>query len=192
MAVTLLGMQLRLQSSLHHRQPVPQPPHPPRPTALQLSTLDRSTLLDTTTMSTATTLLRHRLSSQSECRHLPRCVPSNGHSSTTASKPVRFITAFPNGNTGALVYFVPADNQTLGAELNAATVTSVRQEFNQSGITGQLSLNGDATFGVTLSKFEVAGSRAYFSRGCPYSPRLCRVGWHRLPLDLQLHPWSIQ
>ncbi|ORX37141.1 hypothetical protein BD324DRAFT_650750 [Kockovaella imperatae] len=81
--------------------------------------------------------------------------------------PSRFITAFPHGNNGALVYFVPLNsthsnspsnasgNSTLhttalGATLNFSSVSSVNQEYNQTGVTGEISVSADLQFGVTL------------------------------------------
>ena len=77
-------------------------------------------------------------------------------SSSSSSTPSRFITAFPDGNNGALVYFVPVNGTTnssaLGATLNLDSVQSVQQADNQTGITGEVSVSGDLQFGVTLSK----------------------------------------
>ena len=71
----------------------------------------------------------------------------------TTGAPSRFITAFPDGNTGALVYFVPVNaSAAIGATLDYGSVKSVVQGMNQTGVTGNLSLSGDVNFGVTLSE----------------------------------------
>ncbi|WWD19585.1 hypothetical protein CI109_104046 [Kwoniella shandongensis] len=74
--------------------------------------------------------------------------------SSSSSAPSRFIAAFPSGNTGALVYFVPLNSSnstsTLGTSLDLSTVTSVSQANNQTGLSGNLSFSGDLQFGVTL------------------------------------------
>lgn len=75
-------------------------------------------------------------------------------------RPVRFITAFPKGNTGALVYFVPVSKtRRLGAELNVESLTSVRGDYSQTGVVGEVSLDGDVEFGVTLSRPKSVASR---------------------------------
>lgn len=74
-------------------------------------------------------------------------------SSTTSTKPVRFITAFPNGNTGAMVYFLPVGDGTLGAQLDLGSLASVSQDNNQTGITGNFTLTGDADFGVSIRAY---------------------------------------
>ncbi|WVR07732.1 hypothetical protein IAU60_004775 [Kwoniella sp. DSM 27419] len=88
--------------------------------------------------------------------------------SASTSAPSRFILAFPRGNTGALVYFVPLNQSSnattssssgdstnstssgLGATLDLGSVTSVTQDNNQTGLTGTLSVSADLEFGVTL------------------------------------------
>ncbi|KAK8853168.1 hypothetical protein IAR55_003869 [Kwoniella newhampshirensis] len=74
--------------------------------------------------------------------------------SSSTSEPSRFIAAFPNGNTGALVYFIPVNSSNsttaLGTTLDLGTVASVSQANNQTGLSGNLSFSGDLTFGVTL------------------------------------------
>jgi hypothetical protein len=76
-------------------------------------------------------------------------------SSSSSSAPSRFITAFPNGNTGALVYFVPLNTSSssspLGTTLDLASVRSYSSTDNQTGLQGNISVSGDLTFGVTLS-----------------------------------------
>jgi len=78
-------------------------------------------------------------------------------SSSSSSAPSRFIAAFPNGNTGALVYFVPSSsdasgNATLGASLTNGSLKSYEGSNNQTGIEGEISVSADLTFGVTLSE----------------------------------------
>ncbi|GFZ48643.1 hypothetical protein JCM24511_06392 [Saitozyma sp. JCM 24511] len=74
--------------------------------------------------------------------------------SSSVYKPSRFITAFPNGNTGALVYFVPLNTTSnpspLGTTLNFSSVHSVSGASNQTGLQGEVSVSGDLEFGVTL------------------------------------------
>ncbi|KAK4689008.1 hypothetical protein P7C73_g1082, partial [Tremellales sp. Uapishka_1] len=67
----------------------------------------------------------------------------------STSSPSRFITAFPQGNTGALVYFIP-QNGTLSTTLNFTSVTSVNDTYGQVGLTGDLDVSSDLAFGVTL------------------------------------------
>ncbi|BEJ02476.1 hypothetical protein CcaverHIS631_0702710 [Cutaneotrichosporon cavernicola] len=66
---------------------------------------------------------------------------------TVTESPVRFITAFPAGNTGALAYFHPLHG-TLGVSLTS--VGSVVHDDGQRGIVGQLSFRGDARLGLTV------------------------------------------
>ena len=77
-------------------------------------------------------------------------------SSSSSSKPSRFIAAFPNGNTGALVYFVPGSgsgsNASLGASLQEGSLKSYQARDNQTGIQGDISVSADLSFGVTLSE----------------------------------------
>lgn len=87
----------------------------------------------------------------------------------SSSEPTRFLLAFPNGNTGAVVYFVPtagnnetsatAENSTsiqnstgLGATLDLASLQSISGSNNQTGIQGDLSVSEDFEFGVTISE----------------------------------------
>ena len=75
----------------------------------------------------------------------------------STSAPSRFITAFPNGNTGALVYFVPGNGSStpLGTTLDFSSVKSVNGSFNQTGISGNLSMSSDSQLGVTLSESRI-------------------------------------
>jgi hypothetical protein len=79
------------------------------------------------------------------------------------------LLASPNGNTGAVVYFIPVStndtstggnstsNSTgLGATLNSSTLQSVSGSDNQTGIQGELSISEDSHFGVTISKSIIA------------------------------------
>ena len=104
------------------------------------------------------------------CRPSPsrRCTLTGRGSSESA--PARFITAFPNGNTGTLIYFVPlnsgsgnstgggngtltnSSSSALGASLQDGTLQSYSGTDNQTGITGQMSISGDLQFGVTISQ----------------------------------------
>ena len=71
-----------------------------------------------------------------------------------STSPSRFIAAFPNGNTGAMVYFLPrTTNTTLGVTLDYSSVKSVNSTNNQTGVSGSLSISNDVQFGVTLSAF---------------------------------------
>jgi hypothetical protein len=88
---------------------------------------------------------------------------------SSSTDPTRFLLAFPNGNTGAVVYFVPtatghdnastADNSTtgknttgLGATLVNGSLVSVAGADSQAGIQGELSISEDFEFGVTISE----------------------------------------
>jgi len=85
-------------------------------------------------------------------------------SKSSSSEPTRFLLASPNGNTGAVVYFVPLSNNDtaegnstanstgLGATLDASSLESISGENNQTGIQGELSISEDFDFGVTISK----------------------------------------
>ncbi|ORY33496.1 hypothetical protein BCR39DRAFT_520445 [Naematelia encephala] len=76
--------------------------------------------------------------------------------SSSPYAPARFVTAFPNGNTGAAVYFIPRNttansNSTLGVTLDPTSVKSYLASIdNQTGIQGDVSVSGDLEFGVTL------------------------------------------
>jgi hypothetical protein len=63
---------------------------------------------------------------------------------------VRFITAFPAGNTGALAYFHPLSH-SLGVTLK--NVSSVSHDDGQCGVAGELSFSGDAGLGLTVRKY---------------------------------------
>jgi hypothetical protein len=88
-------------------------------------------------------------------------------SKSSAADPTRFLVASPNGNTGAVVYFVPVSNNGtsggnstvtsntttgLGATLVNSTLQSVSGDNNQTGVQGELSISEDFDFGVTISK----------------------------------------
>jgi hypothetical protein len=88
-------------------------------------------------------------------------------SKSSATDPTRFLVASPNGNTGAVVYFVPVSNNGtsesnstvtsntttgLGATLVNSTLQSISSDNNQTGIQGELSISEDFDFGVTISK----------------------------------------
>jgi hypothetical protein len=88
-------------------------------------------------------------------------------SKSSATDPTRFLVASPNGNTGAVVYFVPVSNNAtsegnstvssntttgLGATLVNSTLQSISGGNNQTGIQGELSISEDFDFGVTISK----------------------------------------
>lgn len=77
---------------------------------------------------------------------------------SSATAPNRFITAFANGNTGALVYFIPAgDNSTsLGTTLEEGSLASYQADYNQTGLQGNIVVSSNLTFGVTLSECESA------------------------------------
>jgi hypothetical protein len=73
---------------------------------------------------------------------------------TNSTSTTRLITAFPNGNTGALVYLLPYgatdENHTVAASLLPEELSSVAGDYNQTGVTGQITLDTDTQFGVTL------------------------------------------
>lgn len=84
-------------------------------------------------------------------------------SKSSTTDPTRFLLASPNGNTGAVVYFVPVSNSStesdltsnstgLGATLDSSTLQSVSGDNNQTGIQGELNISEDFDFGVTISK----------------------------------------
>jgi hypothetical protein len=88
-------------------------------------------------------------------------------SKSSAADPTRFLVASPNGNTGAVVYFVPVSNNGssgqnstttssstigLGASLVDSTLQSISGDNNQTGIQGELSISDDFDFGVTISE----------------------------------------
>ena len=88
-------------------------------------------------------------------------------SKSSLTDPTRFLVASPNGNTGAVVYFVPVSNNDtsegnstvtsnttsgLGASLVNSTLQSISGDNNQTGIQGELSISEDFDFGVTISK----------------------------------------
>jgi Na+-translocating ferredoxin:NAD+ oxidoreductase RnfG subunit len=88
-------------------------------------------------------------------------------SKSSSTDPTRFLVASPNGNTGAVVYFVPVSNNGtsegnstvtsntttgLGATLVNSTLQSVSGDNNQTGVQGELSISEDFDFGVTISK----------------------------------------
>ena len=91
-------------------------------------------------------------------------------SKSSATDPTRFLVASPNGNTGAVVYFLPvSSNETsggnstgifntttgIGATLVNSTLESISSDNNQTGIQGELSISEDFDFGVTISKFSL-------------------------------------
>lgn len=52
------------------------------------------------------------------------------------------------------MYFVPADfNSTVTASLDKSSVKSFRDADEQRGVEGDLKLDNDVRFGVTLSEF---------------------------------------
>jgi hypothetical protein len=70
-----------------------------------------------------------------------------------SASPARFILAFPRGNTGIATYFVPSNPSTpLAITLENQTLASVSNPDSQVGITGNLVLSSDITFGVTISE----------------------------------------
>ena len=91
-------------------------------------------------------------------------------SKSSSADPTRFLVASPNGNTGAVVYFVPVSkNDTsggnltttsstptgLGATLVNSTLRSISGDNNQTGIQGELSISEDFDFGVTISELQL-------------------------------------
>ena len=91
-------------------------------------------------------------------------------SKSSSTDPTRFLVASPDGNTGAVVYFVPvSDNDTsggnstttsnttagLGATLVNSTLQSISGDNNQTGIQGELSISEDFDIGVTISKLRL-------------------------------------
>jgi hypothetical protein len=78
--------------------------------------------------------------------------------------PSRLITAFPNGNTGALVYFIPLNTTStptpLGTTLDFPSLTSYSSTNNQTGIRGNFSVSSDLAFGVTISESLASGEGA--------------------------------
>ena len=89
-------------------------------------------------------------------------------SKSSSTDPTRFLVASPNGNTGAVVYFVPVSNNDtsggnstttskittgLGATLVNSTLQSISGDNNQTGVQGELSISEDFDFGVTISEF---------------------------------------
>lgn len=121
-------------------------------------------------------------------------------SSSSSSAPSRFITAFPNGNTGTLVYFVPVGGNgstPLGSTLQNGSLTSHQADFNQTGLQGVFEVSADLEFGVTISEgWGHLPCRSALivatSWRNPNSPRLCRVWRQSHKLDLQLHSRSLQ
>lgn len=85
-------------------------------------------------------------------------------SNASSTKPSRLIVAFPEGNTGALTYFIPSSSNAsssnststnstsspLQVGLDSSSLSSVQNASNQTGIAGQLTLNSDVSLGVTL------------------------------------------
>lgn len=84
-------------------------------------------------------------------------------SNASSTKPSRLIVAFPEGNTGALTYFIPASSNAssssnsstpsaapLQVDLDPSSLASVQEAQNQTGLAGQLTLNSDVSLGVTL------------------------------------------
>ena len=75
-------------------------------------------------------------------------------------EPSRFIAAFAEGNTGALVYFVPTSTNAssqgnssgLSVYLDEGSLESYSAENNQTGLQGDIQVSADLAFGVTLSK----------------------------------------
>ena len=91
-------------------------------------------------------------------------------SKSSSTDPTRFLVASPNGNTGAVVYFVPVSNNDtsggnsittsntttgLGATLVNSTLRSISGGNNQTGIQGELSISEDFDFGVTISELQL-------------------------------------
>lgn len=85
---------------------------------------------------------------------MPCRVEAETCSTANTTAPVRFIAAFPDGNTGVLTYFIPRNGSTtaLGGALNQTSLTSCSGENNQTGLQGDISLSADFSLGVTLSQ----------------------------------------
>ena len=63
----------------------------------------------------------------------------------------RLVVAMPAGNSGALSYFLPVDeNQQLSMQLVNGSLQNAIADFNNVGVQGLVSLNTDATLGVTI------------------------------------------
>lgn len=110
-------------------------------------------------------------------------------SAASASAPSRFITAFPDGNTGALVYFIPVNgtgNSTLQTSLNLTSVTSSTGSDNQTGLQGEISVSSDLTFGVTLSTY-LSRPELRASRKCQDTAGLRRIWRKGIQYHLQLY-----
>lgn len=61
----------------------------------------------------------------------------------------RFIAAFPNGNSGAMMYF-KSNSSSLAVTLQNNTLQSITDTYNRSGITGIMNMNSNATLGVAI------------------------------------------
>ncbi|CAK9782375.1 hypothetical protein CC85DRAFT_310507 [Cutaneotrichosporon oleaginosum] len=68
-------------------------------------------------------------------------------SDTASPNPVRFINAFPEGNTGVLAFFHPLSD-VLGVTLHNAS--SILHDDGQRGLAGTLNFDGDARLGQTI------------------------------------------
>lgn len=66
-------------------------------------------------------------------------------------KPQRMVVGMPAGNSGALSYFIPADNSTqLVLELVEGSLQTVAADNNHTGLAGAFTMNANATLGVTI------------------------------------------
>jgi hypothetical protein len=88
------------------------------------------------------------------------------NASNTLNDFSRLVVAFPAGNSGALVYFLPlgTDNKTLNApsacsgggsqrlsvSLVNGTLKSTQAEFSNAGVQADISFSGNTTLGVTI------------------------------------------
>ncbi|KAI0073888.1 hypothetical protein K474DRAFT_1648897 [Panus rudis PR-1116 ss-1] len=72
-------------------------------------------------------------------------------SANSTSQARRLVVALPAGNSGALTYFLPLNSsETLGINLVNGTFTTTTEEYNNTGVQADLSLNANATLGVTI------------------------------------------
>lgn len=65
--------------------------------------------------------------------------------------PQRFVAALPAGNSGALVYFLPQNSSTsLSVQAVNGSLSSVIHELNNTGISGRMSFDNNASMGVAV------------------------------------------
>lgn len=103
------------------------------------------------------------------------------HNSTSPLR--RLVVALPAGNSGALAYFLPLDSSEICSSLAVRLVNgsfqTVTREFNNAGVQADLSIDGNATLGVTI----IGAVRAM--RGKPVEATCCAC-FHSLTSLLRL------